>query len=325
MAPGAAIRYSRSPQDSGAQRINPRHDRRFLKYREILLSKIDLKRQKGLEIGALDLPLITPDMGQVDFADQLPTDKLKRLAARTAGHSPDFVQGVDFVLSQTPLNTLASDYAWVAASHLIEHVPDLIGWLQTIGARLSPKGILFCVVPDGRFTFDIHRPLSTLGKILQDHLDGKQRPSFRDVFDAFYYYDENINAADVWAGKVTSNVHHHHGFKGAWGKALQGTTTYVDCHCNIFTSESFAKIISTLAGLNLIPFDVEEIGNTERYWTDFHAILRKNDTPRAVLSSLPEGFDPERYISLHPDLETAGVDGTAHYLEAGFYEGRRWR
>jgi hypothetical protein len=267
------------PEDhfaQAAQRSNPRHDGRFLKYQEILFSKIDLEHQKGLEIGAFDLPFVTPDMGRVDFADQLPTDALKRLAARSPGHSADFVQDVDFVLGETPLNTLASDYDWVATSHLIEHAPDLVGWLKTIGDRLSPKGVLFCVVPDGRFTFDIHRPLSTLGKILQDHFDGWERPSFRDVFDATYYSD-NINAADVWDGKVATNVQYHNNFNSAWEKALHGRSTYVDCHCNIFTSRSFAQIISALATLNLIPFDVEEVGDTERYWIDFHSILRKNE------------------------------------------------
>jgi hypothetical protein len=304
--------------------VNPRHHGFFLKRRAILLSKIEVAQQKGLEIGALDLPYVTPDMGRVDFADQLSTDDLKALAARTPGHSPDFVQDVDFVLSQTPLDTLASDYDWVAASHVIEHVPDLIGWLVSIGDRLVPKGLFFCVAPDRRFTFDINRPVSTLGKIFQDHMDERKTPSFRDVFDAFYY-SQTINSADAWAGKLTDDLHHHAGFHQAWTKALQGRSAYVDCHCNIFTSRSFAEIISTLATLHVIPFDVDEVSDTPQDGIDFHAILRKKEALGPFPSFLPEGFDPQRYVYLHPDLMAAGVDGAAHYLEYGFYEGRKWR
>jgi MoaA/NifB/PqqE/SkfB family radical SAM enzyme len=45
-------------------------------------------------------------------------------------------------------------------------------------------------------------------------------------------------------------------------------------------------------------------------------------TEQAVL---PPGFDPELYISLHPDLAAAGLDGTEHYLNHGFFEGRSYR
>lgn len=43
------------------------------------------------------------------------------------------------------------------------------------------------------------------------------------------------------------------------------------------------------------------------------------------LRCLPPGFDPRLYISLHPDLIAAAVDGADHYLQHGFFEGRRWR
>jgi hypothetical protein len=53
-----------------------------------------------------------------------------------------------------------------------------------------------------------------------------------------------------------------------------------------------------------------------------YARMVKDMTARARLR---EGFDPRRYVSLYQDLTTAGVDGTEHYLNEGFYEKRRWR
>lgn len=40
---------------------------------------------------------------------------------------------------------------------------------------------------------------------------------------------------------------------------------------------------------------------------------------------LPADFDPRVYVSLHPDLRSANVEGTRHWLNHGFYENRKYR
>jgi hypothetical protein len=271
---------------------NPRHDERFFKYQRILLSKISPKTQKGLEIGVLDLPFITPDMGIVQYADHFPTEELRERAAQAPGHSPDFVQPIDFVLSVTPLETLPFDYEWIATAHLIEHVPNLIGWLNTIGDRLLANGLLFCVIPDGRYTFDINRPLSTLGKILQDHLENRKIPSFCSVFDA-HYYNTSVSSPDIWQGKATSDPLYHNSVEASWAAASRALETYIDCHVNIFTPVSFAQIIRTLSERRFIPFYLEEVGETEPNGIDFHAVLRKSEFEVEQLTSAAEAVRRE--------------------------------
>lgn len=41
------------------------------------------------------------------------------------------------------------------------------------------------------------------------------------------------------------------------------------------------------------------------------------------IATLPDDFDPDRYVRLHPDLVAARVDGTAHYMRHGYFERRR--
>jgi SAM-dependent methyltransferase len=258
-------------------RPNPRHDTRFLKYQAILLSKIDSKTEKGLEIGAFDLPFVTREMGMVEFADYLSTAELKDKAARTPGHSVDFVETVDYSLARTPLRRLPSDYRWVAAAHVAEHAPDLIGWFNVIGDRLCEDGFLFCVVPDARYTFDLNRPLSSLGKIIEDHADAREVPTFRDVFDAFYYF-QPVSSAHVWQGDVVADIRFHNDFDWAWSQAAKTYESYVDAHCNTFIPESFAEIVSAVSRKGLIPFELEEIGDTDPGGIDFYAILRKRQS-----------------------------------------------
>lgn len=41
--------------------------------------------------------------------------------------------------------------------------------------------------------------------------------------------------------------------------------------------------------------------------------------------TLPEGFSPERYLKLNPDVAAAGADPVQHFLSHGFREGRPYR
>lgn len=44
-----------------------------------------------------------------------------------------------------------------------------------------------------------------------------------------------------------------------------------------------------------------------------------------VRPSLPQGFDPQRYIALNPDVEGHPGGAEAHYRDFGYFEGRQWR
>jgi SAM-dependent methyltransferase len=66
-------------------------------------------------------------------------------------------------------------------------------------------------------------------------------------------------------------------------------------------------------------FDDGHIDEARTFPGQSVAVLRRGQV------NLPEGFDAQRYVRLHPDLIASGVDGAAHYRRFGFYEGRRWR
>ncbi|WP_369012339.1 methyltransferase domain-containing protein, partial [Escherichia coli] len=47
------------------------------------------------------------------------------------------------------------DYA--IASHVIEHVPNVLGWFRGIYEVLKPGAVFNLAVPDRRYTFDVVR------------------------------------------------------------------------------------------------------------------------------------------------------------------------
>lgn len=55
-------------------------------------------------------------------------------------------------------------------------------------ALLRPAGILSLVIPDRRFTFDILRPATSFGEMLEAYYTKRAKPCFADVFDQCYYW-----------------------------------------------------------------------------------------------------------------------------------------
>ena len=78
-------------------------------------------------------------------------------------------------------------FGMILASHVVEHVPDLVGYLNQVADILIPGGVLRLAVPDKRYCFDARRRLSTRGDIIEAHLEQRKRPSVRAAYDFFLY------------------------------------------------------------------------------------------------------------------------------------------
>jgi SAM-dependent methyltransferase len=118
---------------------------------------IDPASQRGLEIGALNSPAIYSSEGKVYYVDHLPTDELKEKYSPDPNINIEDIVPVDYVWGDKTLVEAVGQgvyFDYLVASHVVEHVPDVIGWFGEISAVLKPGGVLSLVVPDKRFTFD---------------------------------------------------------------------------------------------------------------------------------------------------------------------------
>jgi hypothetical protein len=251
---------------------------------------------RGLEIGPLDRPLASKALVDVRYADVFSVDILRDRFRQDPGVVVDNIPEIDFPLHgadgvmRSLRDAVADDapYRWVLASHVIEHVPDLIAWLSDIADVLEDGGTLVLAIPDRRYSFDARRPQTTVGQVLEAHERGDTRPTVRAVYDHLRSA-VRVPPTALWAGHVPAEVDLAHPAEMTDGLAerLRGGE-YVDVHVWTFTPNAFAEQIAELARLKVIDLYVEEVTATSPDELEFYARLvrlPRNATPdqRATL------------------------------------------
>jgi len=239
--------------------------------RRRILSLAPLNKGVGLEIAPLDSPIALKEECDVRYIDVLDTHRLHDHFRGDPNVNLDDVVDIDFALHDgdgriRSLAEVASPdgpYEWVVASHVIEHVPDLIGWLANIAEVLKDEGHLLLVVPDKRYTFDTQRPLTTVGQILEAHSYRHKTPSERAVFDHFRSIVA-VPAADLWAGRPGSDYPRVYTFEDAahMRQISLETGDYTDSHVWLFTPSVLIDQIVELGRLGLCDFIVEHLIDT---------------------------------------------------------------
>ena len=250
---------------------NPRRNGRFTLHRAHLAQSVALERSFGLEIGAQDLPFVENGEGICEFADYRTNDELRTLTASQGGHNVDYLAPVTYDLREG-YAAIENRYDWIAASHVIEHVPDVIGWLSTLHGLLKPDGIVFLVVPDKRFTFDRFRRLTDMTDFVIAHEEKPERPTPRQVFDHYYLSTDTVDPRRWWKG--TARAEPHRDLYSALMRARSAADQYEDAHCSVFTPQSFSELMQELHQLKLCPMRVADIRPTQMNEMDFSVILR---------------------------------------------------
>ena len=232
----------------------------------------------GLEIGALNAPLLKKSDHQVLYVDYATTEVVRANQFDPAVNPVDIVE-VDIVWGATPLReAVGRPVDYIVASHVIEHVPDLIGWLGELHAALRPGGMLGLAVPDKRFTFDALRKDSTLAEAVEAHLLAYRQPSLRQVFDVCWQ-GVAVDAGKAWSGDFRPGDARDETLgriPGAYNLAesLVRKPRYNDAHCWVFTPASFLDLIEEFAALGAFPFAIEAFHPSQPGEIEFQLRLR---------------------------------------------------
>ena len=250
-------------------------------HRRIVSDYIDLAQGQGLEIGPLGKPIALRGSSAVRYVDVKDRDRLVAQFAHDPSVDPDAVPEIDYWLvgEDGTTATLAeaaaagAPFDWVIASHVVEHVPDVVGWLRDIGDVLVDGGQAFLVVPDRRFCFDARRPSTTVGMALQAHELTDRNPSVRAVYDHFRKAVD-ISADEAWRGQVFGPERAIHPLSDVVGQVARVRDgEYVDAHVWTFTPEWFVELIEDLGELGLIDLTIRDIVPTAEGQLEFYVVL----------------------------------------------------
>ena len=231
---------------------------------EVLKRRID-RQSLGLEIGPSHNPIARKSDGyRVKVLDHLDQRGLIEKYKDDPGVDTSRIEEVDFVWRGESFRDLIGRderFSWVIASHVVEHLPNLVRFLNDCDALMEPDGVLTLAVPDKRFCFDHFRTLSSLGMVVDAHLNGSTHPSAGAILD-FYLSYARRGGGDAWNAGDRGRFEFAFDFQNATERmAASIGGDYIDVHQWCFTPSSFRLLIDDLHRMGLIRLrEVEFLG-----------------------------------------------------------------
>tara|TARA_B100000575_G_scaffold277418_1_gene263726 strand:- start:3017 stop:4096 length:1080 start_codon:yes stop_codon:yes gene_type:complete len=267
--------------------------------RAFLIETIKFDQLKGLEIGPLTAPLVTKEelngRGEIFYLDHMPTDELREKYADDPSVDVEKIIPVDFVCRDGNIvgATSGNTFDYIIASHVIEHAPNLLQFLTEIERILKPGGLCILIIPDKRFTFDLNRPVTTFGCVLENFIGKQKMPNISAVYDHFATA-VHANGHNLWHGIVNSkDAQLLVSSDFAWDAAhcVYDNQKYYDVHVNIFTPKSFFSILKSAMEHEMIFFEVDKFGDTQIGQIEFMVALKKpvnSEDKASCIETFPE-------------------------------------
>jgi SAM-dependent methyltransferase len=286
------------------------------------------KDKIGIEVGPWHGPIAPKQQGyRCLVLDVFDTDTLRARAKGDPFIHPEAlarIEDVDLLGSSTEIGDLveakglSAQIDYIVSSHNFEHLPNPIRFLQGCERALKPGGVLTMAIPDRRTCYDYFRPHTTLAAWLEPYFAGRDRPTFRQVFEhnslhSLYHRDGQqfltFGLLDDPAAMVPLRTLQE--AFDAWKQRLQvQDQNYYDAHCSTFTPASFELLVSDLFFLGLTRLELIEISGTDDF--EFYVHLRKpaDDTVRSLER---DQFYEKRQSLLQRVNSEAGVNSLEAY------------
>ena len=182
---------------------------------------------------------------------------------------------IDFVVKDHHFSPYINErFNVISASHVIEHIPDLIFWLNQLDELLADGGRICLAIPDRRYTFDYFRPETEATAVVRAHEEKLTKPSKWQIAESIYYH-QKVDLNELWAGKTPQRFTPRFDLNTAIRMGEERSKTYTDTHCWVFTPASLERLIADLNFGRFIKLHIESIEPTKKGLNEFWAILRR--------------------------------------------------
>ncbi len=237
--------------------------------RDLLLEGIP-RTARLVEIGASFRPLVPKRDGwNTCVVDHDTREGLLAKYARAA-IDPDSIEVVDVLWTGGRLHDAfpreqLGTFDALIASHVLEHMPDLIAFLDSARQLVRDDGHLVFALPDKRWSFDFFRPPTLAGRVLLAHHDRRERHCPATLFDEVAY-SVTLRGQPGWgAGAAADELAFAHPpgrAKTLFDAVCRPDDDYRDAHAWQFTPASFTLLILDLALAGVCDWRVEWVRPT---------------------------------------------------------------
>lgn len=193
----------------------------------------------------------------------------------------DAIEDVDTVWGEGPLHDavplgLKGEVDTIIASHVLEHIPDLVGFLDSASRLVSRDGLLSLALPDRRYCFDCFKPWTTTGDLIDAHDRRLSRHSLKTAFNHMAY-SAVVDGQLAWGPRPIKLPVFLDDFKVAADTValFHGRLTgpYADYHAWQFTPAGFQLTMLELKALHLTDWYIEKLEGPENF--EFFVSMRR--------------------------------------------------
>jgi SAM-dependent methyltransferase len=167
---------------------------------------------------------------------------------------PDIVCTADQI--GNALRRKRASFDCIISCHNLEHIPNPILFLQECGKLLRDGGKVLLALPDKRQCYDYFRPVSTTADWIEAFIEKRKRPTGRQVFEHQSRHALRDGQCIWGPPSRPDDIDPLRTVRRAYDAWLVNCSNYVDCHCWVFTPESFALLILDCLYLGLIKLEI---------------------------------------------------------------------
>lgn len=251
-----------------------------------LFTGIDVANMEGLELGPLDRPLLSKKRSKVYYVDNASTEDLiaKTRDDDKARCDWRLIVPTDIVWNK-PLDQCVPKgrkFDYCISSHVIEHIPDMIGWIQQIGSVLREGAVANFAMPHRNFTFDYRRRTTSPSQFIGWHMRKLMRPAPEQVFDHVAYASFDVGSERPLQIDAALDA----------ARRSVDTDEYLEVHCNVFTEKSFLQAFSVITRAGLLKFRLGKMFPNIPGTNELVVSLVKDSKsdPSALSASFTEGL-----------------------------------